>query len=246
MPFENYLPSLSIDCVIFGFHENELKVLLLKLKKANVWALPGGFIEKSQDIDMSAASVLKRRAGMDDIYLKQFHIFGKADRIADDHASKMINRGFIPESYRNWFERRFVSIGYYALVEYSKVKKPTPDITSEACKWCPFNDLPSMMIDHRSIIAKAHESLKKELLLYPVGVNLLSKEFTMPELQALYETILDKKLDRRNFRRRMLGYDLLINTGKRRRGGAHKAPILYRFDQDKYEIAMEEGLRGGW
>ena len=246
MPFENYLPSLSIDCVIFGFHENELKVLLLKLKKADVWALPGGFVEKSQDIDMSAASVLKLRVGMDDIYLRQFHLFGKANRIAHDHASKMIKQGIMPEANRSWFERRFVSIGYYALVEYSKVKKPTPDMTYETCEWRHFNDLPSMMIDHHSIIAKAHESLKKELLLYPVGINLLSKEFTMPELQALYETILDKKLDRRNFRRRMLGYDLLVNTGKRRTGGPHKAPILYRFDQEKYEIAKEEGLRGGW
>lgn len=246
MQTENLHPGLSIDCVIFGFHENELKVLLLKLKKDDRWALPGGFVEKDKDVDSEAVRVLKKRTGLDHIFLKQFHLFGDVDRIEPSHSDTMVKKGVIPPELKGWFDQRFVTVGYYALVEYSRVKAPTPDLTSERCDWRTLSDLPPMMLDHAQILKKAHQTLKKELNDQPIGLNLLPEHFTMPELQALYETVLEKSLDRRNFRRKMLSYDILIQTDLQRKGGAHKAPLLYKFDKEKYNNAILSGLQSGW
>ncbi|MEQ8583360.1 MAG: NUDIX domain-containing protein [Marinoscillum sp.] len=246
MQTENLHPGLSIDCVIFGFHENELKVLLLKLKNDDKWALPGGFVEKDKDVDSEAVRVLKKRTGLDHIFLNQFHLFGNVNRNEAGHSDTMVKKGVIPPELKAWFDQRFVTAGYYALVEYSRVKKPTPDLTSERCDWRALNDLPPMMLDHADILKKAHQTLKKELNDQPIGLNLLPEHFTMPELQALYETVLEKSLDRRNFRRKMLSYDILIQTDLRRKGGAHKAPLLYKFDKEKYNKAIQSGLQSGW
>lgn len=243
---ENLHPGLSIDCVIFGFHENELKVLLIKLKNDDRWALPGGFVQKDCDVDDEAVRVLKQRTGLENIFLKQFHLFGKVSRSTPGHADKMVARQVIPPELKEWFDQRFVTVGYYALVEYSKVKAPTPDITSELCDWRPLADLPPLILDHREILDTAHSTLKKALNDQPIGLNLLPVHFTMPELQALYETVLEKQLDRRNFRRKMLGYGILRQTDKRRTGGAHKAPLLYEFDLQKYHGAIEKGLQSSW
>lgn len=243
MQIENYIPGLSVDCVIFGFHENELRILLLKLKNLNKWALPGGFIKKDKDVDSEAARVLKERTGLDDIFLQQFHLFGKVGRNKKNHASSLVKKNVIEPSMQSWFEQRFITVGFYALVEYSKVKQPKPDLISETIEWRSINDLPDLLLDHRDIISKAHETLKKELNFQPIGQSLLADEFTMPELQGLYETILGKSLDRRNFRRKILSYDILKDTQKRRAGTAHKAPILYVFDKEKYAKALEGGLQ---
>lgn len=239
MQTDNFIPCFSIDCVVFGFHNNELRVLLLKLKNLDKWMLPGGFVSYDKDVDEEAIKVLRERTGLDDIFLRQFHLFGKKDRISKSHAQEMVDKKVISEDLKKWFDQRFLSLGYYALVEYSKVKKPEPDPVSEAIEWCPFSELPDLVIDHVDIIQKAHQRLKKELNFQPIGLNLLPDEFTMSELQALYETILNKQLDRRNFRRKMLAFDILKNTGKKRTGNAHKSPILYSFDQEKYQQLLQ-------
>jgi ADP-ribose pyrophosphatase YjhB (NUDIX family) len=239
-------PGLSIDCVIFGFHENELKVLLLKLKHLNKWALPGGFGDQDKDVDAEAAEVLKQRTGLENIFLRQFYLFGNVSRNDPDHVREMTEQGVISGAKKNWFNQRFVTVGYYALVEYSKVKKPTADFISEFCGWCALHEVPELMLDHDLILDRAHRTLKKELNNQPIGLNLLPDQFTMPELQALYETVLEKKLDRRNFRRKILSYDILVHTNERRTGVAHKAPMLYRFDKEKYREAMTNGFRSTW
>lgn len=243
---EKLHPGLSIDCVIFGFHENELKILILKMKNMDKWALPGGFVDIDKDVDAEAAQVLKNRTGLENIFLRQFHLFGDVSRNIPGHASTLVKRGVIPPHTVHWFDQRFVTVGYYALVEYSQVKTPTPDYTSESCEWCSIGQLPELMLDHGRILAHAHATLKKELNNQPIGMNLLPDQFSIPELQALYETVLGKTLDRRNFRRRMLAYDILIPTNKRRTGVAHKAPMLYRFDPEKYAEAMKSGFRSTW
>lgn len=237
------MPGLSIDCVIFGFHDSELRVLLLQIKEWDRWALPGGFVRKDQDVDSEAVRVLHERTGLQDIFLRQFHFFGRHDRAAGDHIQLLADRGIIGPEDVTWLSQRFVSIGYYALVEYSKVIEPTPDGISKAISWCPIQDLPDLILDHNEILAKALDSLKQELNLRPIGINLLPKEFTLPELRSLYEAVLSKQLDRRNFRRKVLGFDILKDTGKRRTGGAHKAPSLYVFDEEKYAQAVEKGLK---
>lgn len=243
---DNLHPGLSVDCVIFGFHENKLKVLLLKMKGLDKWALPGGFVSINKDVDEEAVNVLKRRTGLENIFLRQFYLFGNVSRNEPGHADLMVARKIIKPALRDWFNQRFITAGYYALVDYSRVKAPTPDQISEICDWKSLHDLPEMILDHLEIIQKAHDTLKKELNYQPIGLNLLPEKFTMPELQSLYETVLEKTLDRRNFRRKMLSYDILTQTNERRSGGAHKAPMLYQFDQEKYHQAIEKGLKSGW
>ena len=238
---ESFLSNISIDCVVFGFHEGQLKVLVLKVKNEDSWYLPGGFVLKQEPIEDAASRILKDRTGLDEIFLQQFHVFGDPDR------SKVHNEMYqemIPLS-ENWFAGRFLTIGFYALVDFIHVN-PTPDSHSEKCAWCDLSDMPRLELDHGAILKTALDTLRLQLNYQPIGYNLMPKEFTMPELQKLYETILDKKLDRRNFQRRMLGFGILNRSEQPRKGGAHKAPFLYSFDLEKYQSALKEGLKGGW
>ncbi|HTQ28025.1 MAG TPA: NUDIX domain-containing protein [Puia sp.] len=242
---KQFMPALSVDCVIFGFHENEMKVLLLKMKKADEWSLPGGFIYKNEDIERAAVRVLKERTGLDDIFLKQFHVFGDPARSNLAQARKRLEKHSKNFARDNFLLQRFVTVGFYALVDFFSAN-PMPDSLSEACIWWDLHHLPDLIMDHRHIFEKALETLRHQINHQPIGYNLLPEKFTMPELQKLYETILDKKLDRRNFQRRMLGYGILRRLKERRRGGAHKAPFLYSFNLRRYHLALEEGLQGGW
>ncbi len=237
---ELYLPQLSIDCVIFGFHDDQLKVLLLQWKDSNRWCLPGGFIFKDEHIQDSAERILKDRTGLGDIYLKQFYAFGDPNRALGKHAFKATPATKISD----WLMKRFVTIGYWSLVEFSKVV-PVPDEFSKECSWCDIDKVPSLILDHNQILEKALQSLRLDVNDYPVGKDLLPEKFTMPELQRLYETILGKTLDRRNFQKKVLALDILERLKERKQGGAHKAPFLYRFDPKKYKKALKEGLKFG-
>jgi 8-oxo-dGTP diphosphatase len=234
-----YLPHLSVDCVIFGFHENELKVLLLQWKDTMKWCLPGGFILHNEHVDEAAVRVLKHRTGLSEIYLRQFHTFGDPARTRKKNVIK-------PPAgvHRSWLMERFVTVGYWALVEFSRVI-PAVDEFSIACQWWDINNIPKLILDHNQIIEKALESLRLHLGEYPIGKDLLPGKFTMPELQRLYETILDKELDRRNFQKKMLSLDILDRLKELKTGGAHKAPFLYRFNQKKYQSALKQGLKFG-
>lgn len=235
-----YLRHISVDCVIFGFHEHELKVLLLKAKYAGKWALPGGFILKEEHIDEAAQRILKQRTGLDEIYLQQFYAFGNPGR-----STKKINEQFLKnaglKAQKSWMFERFITVGYYALVDFTKVT-PVADNISDACGWFSIYDVPEMILDHRHIFEEALQNLRMQLNFHPVGFNLLSKKFTMPELQKLYETILDKKLDRRNFQRKIVATGILKRLNETKKGVAHKAPFLYKFDLRKYEKALKGGL----
>ncbi|MGZ3871925.1 MAG: NUDIX hydrolase [Mucilaginibacter sp.] len=237
----NYLPHVSIDCVVFGFHEGLLKVLLLKMKNEGGWYLPGGFVQKAEPIERAADRILKERTGLDKIFLQQFHVFGDPER-SKEHFE--MYKDMLP-SKENWFTERFLTIGYYALVDFFDVN-PAPDQFSETCTWYDLKDIPELKLDHALILKTALDTLRLQLNYQPIGYNLMPKEFTMPELQKLYETILDKKLDRRNFQRRMLGFAILKRSETLRKGGAHKAPYLYSFDLKNYTAALTEGFKGGW
>jgi 8-oxo-dGTP diphosphatase len=236
---EYFVPHLSIDCVIFGFHQNELKVLLLQWKDTKRWCLPGGFIGKTETLDEAAVRILKVRTGLEKIYLRQFYAFGDPARDRKKHGFKP-PKGF----EKSWLMERFISIGYWALVEFSKVV-PTPDEFSLKCEWFDVNNIPELILDHNEIVVKALQSLQQHLNDYPIGKDLLTDKFTMPELQKLYETILDKALDRRNFQKKILSLGILDKLKERKLGGAHKAPFLYRFNQKKYETAMRQGIKFG-
>ncbi|RWY51015.1 NUDIX hydrolase [Mucilaginibacter gilvus] len=238
---EIYLDHISIDCVVFGFHEGQMKVLMLKSKNEDGWQLPGGFVQKREPIDVAANRILATRTGIDEVFLQQFHVFGAPDR--NRQHNEMYADMVAKE--KNFFAHRFISIGYYALVDFFDAI-PTPDEFSEICTWRDLNDLPPFLLDHELIFTTALDTLRLQLSYQPIGYNLMPKEFTMPELQKLYETILGKKLDRRNFQRRMLGFGILNKLPQTRKGGAHKAPYLYSFDLENYQAALKEGLKSGW
>ncbi len=223
-----FIPQLSIDCVIFGFHDNQLKILLLKMKKMKMWSLPGGYIEQEEDIDSAALHILKNRTGLADIYLEQFRVFGKATRTTKESMKMFLEVNMADISNYEWMMKRFVSIGYYALVDFSKVT-PSPDVFTESCEWFEIKKLPLLAFDHREIVDKALETLRITLDSKLVGSNLLPDTFTMNELQSLYETILGTPLRRNNFQRKILSLDILERVEKLYTGAANKAPYLYRF-----------------
>ena len=243
--YDLFLPSISVDCVIFGFHANQLKVLLLKPEHNKQWALPGGFVYKDEDVEEAATRILEHRTQLKDIFLKQFHLFGSTKRTRQKHARKLLKESGIPDVENHWIMQRFVSIGYYALVEYAKVDPGHDEISTE-CSWKDLKTLPDLIIDHNQIIEKALETLRHHLNYEPIGYNLLPEEFTIKDLQSIYETILGKKLDRRNFQRKILSYGILDKKEKLFSGGAHKAPFLYSFNKQKYFEALENGLDKGW
>jgi 8-oxo-dGTP diphosphatase len=236
-----FMPSVSIDNVIFGFHENELKVLLLQLKRTEKWALPGGFIFRDEEMDDAAVRILKTRTGLKTLFLQQFHVFGGTKRTYNNVTLDLLERNDPAISKENWLLQRFVTIGYYALVDYNKVM-PQPDSFSIQCAWHELNKLPGLLFDHRQIIEKALHTLRLQLNYQPIGYNLLPKEFTLKNIQVLYETILGRKLDRSNFNRKILSYSILQKKDKQFAGGAHKAPFLYAFDKSAYFKALQHGL----
>jgi 8-oxo-dGTP diphosphatase len=232
---------LSVDCVVFGFHGGHLKVLLLELSDSGEWCLPGGFIQKVEHIDDSAVRIVNQRTGLKNVYLRQFYAFGDPAR-ERGKAKIEFPKGAKPTS---WIMKRFVTIGYWALVEYSKAV-PIPDQFSSLCSWVNVTKIPRLILDHNSILEKALQSLRISLNDYPVGKDLLGEKFTMPELQRLYETIINKKLDRRNFQKQILSMGILDRLKEKKRGGAHKSPFLYRFDRRKYQLALKQGLRASF
>lgn len=240
-PEDHFLPSVSIDNVIFGFHDNELKVLLLQSKARGNWGLPGGYVYKEEDIEEAAVRILENRTSLQDIFLQQFHVFGSTSR-TNLALLKDTFKALVPDiSKDSWFLQRFISVGYYALVEFEKVI-PQADALSSACSWHDLNDLPELMLDHKLIVEKALQTLRLQLTNQPIGYNLLPKEFTLGNLQTIYEAILGRKLDRANFNRKVLGYGVLEKREKLYSGAAHKAPYLYAYNKEKYFKALEEGL----
>ncbi len=237
-----YIPHISVDCVILGYHANQLNVLLNKWKDAEVWSLPGGYVERNESVDTAAHRVLWERTGVDKLFLQQFYTFGDPDRI---NMNRRLNR--LPVLFQeggkelhNWMAERFISIGYYALVEYSKVS-PRPDHLSVESRWWDIHDLPALIFDHDRIISHALHAVRLQLKYQPVGLSLLPEKFTLPELQKLYETILSRKLDRRNFQKKMLSLGILRRLPERKTIGPHRSPFLYSFDKRKYNQALKEG-----
>jgi len=232
---EDFIEQVSIDCVIFGFHDRQLKVLLPKLKLLNVWTLPGGFILQNESLDHAALRILADRTAIKDIYLEQFSAFGSLERSSPQlmkQVMEIIKDGIGDTSVLakdlQWLQRRFLSIGYYALVDIHQVV-PLCSELDETCEWYDIKDLPPMAFDHSDIVQKALETLRLMLNHKLIGFNLLPETFTMKEVQDLYETILDRPFRRNNFQKMILDLDILERLEKKFTGAANKAPYLYRF-----------------
>jgi hypothetical protein len=202
--------------------------LLLQYKHTNAIALPGGFLFKDDNLDDAAQRILTDRTGLPNMYLQQFFTFGDYGRSDPAFMQQIMAARDIKLPKDHFLFHRFISVGYYALVDFTKVV-PAPDILSESCRWYDLMTLPPLIQDHRKIIEKALETLQEHLDKRLIVFNLLPEKFTMAELQTVYETILQTKLLRTSFQRKMIALGILEQLEKKLTGGAHKAPYFYRF-----------------
>lgn len=215
--------ALAVDCVVFGLDETDLKVLLIQRKLApyqHAWALPGGFVHLDETLDDAAARELAEEAGVENVYLEQLYTFGGLDRDPRE---------------------RVVTVAYYALAKLSdhRIRAATDAM---GVGWFALDDLPKLAFDHKDIVRTAHERLRGKVRYAPVGFELLPPRFSLTQLQRLYEIILGTDLDKRNFRKKILAMDLLVETDELEQGVRHRAARLYRFDRRKYERLLKQGL----
>jgi 8-oxo-dGTP diphosphatase len=232
--FKTYFSNLTIDCAIFGYHGQQLKILLAKWKVLNGFSLPGGFVGRKEPLSAAANRILKERTSLDKVFLHQFYTFGDSEFRSENH-----KYAFLPKD--SWLRERTLSVGYYALVEYSKVVVEE-DIFTEKYVWQDIRKIPKLLFDHNEMIEKALHHMQINLYHQPIGYNLLEKKFTLREVQSLYETILGKKLDRRNFQKKLLSLGLIKDTHEVRSIGRHRSPKLYTFDKKKYDRSIKEGI----
>lgn len=212
---------VAVDSIIFGFDQRELKLLIHKRQfepAKGEWSLFGGFVRKDESLDKAASRVLYELTGLHDIYMEEFETYGEVDR---DPAGRVI------------------SVAYYALIpakEFSEAGNSRSGAT-----WVSLKDLPPLIMDHNTMVEKGLRRLKRRASTQPIGFELLPGEFTMPQLQALYEAIYQTELDKRNFRKKILAMDVLIKLDAKDKSSSRKGAYLYRFDQKKYQKLVEGG-----
>jgi 8-oxo-dGTP diphosphatase len=234
-------PHISVDCVIFGFSTSRLKVLLIEREytdeggnRAKDHKLPGDFIVWKEDLERAASRILEELTGLRNIFLKQFSVFGKPDRIG-----RKIDTDWLMET-TGMEIHRVVTTAYFALINISE-SKPEFAIKNNA-SWIDIARIPELAFDHRVIISAGLSHLQDALRNEPIGFEMLPEKFTIRELQTLYEAILDCKLDNRNFRKKILKAPHLVQLDEKQRGVAHKPAHFYRFDRGLYEIHKKDPL----
>lgn len=240
---DKYLRNVSIDNVIFGYHQKELKVLLMRPQGLSKWTVCGGYIRKTETIEEAAKRIAKERTGLDNLFLEQFRTFGNPERTRDAGMSlkELVKLRGVKEKDLNWMVDYFVSVGFYTLTEFDLVK-PTGEFNSEECKWWNIAKLPPLLFDHKLIITEALKSLRLNINHYPIGYELLPEKFTLPEITSLYETILEKELDDRNFSKKLMATGIVIKLNEKRYIGPHRSPFLYMFNKEKYDEALKNGM----
>ena len=225
MPYTYEYPrgSLRVDCVVFGFDEGELKVLLIRRGLApfrGKWALPGGFVRVDETLDAAARRELAEETALTKIFLEQLYTFGAVDRDPRE---------------------RVVSVAYYALVKLAEHPATGGTDASEA-GWFPAAHPPALAFDHAQILAAARARLCAKVRYEPIGFELLPRKFTLSQFQHLYEAVLQTPLDKRNFRKKLLGMGLLEPLEEYERAGAHRPAQLFRFDAKKYAAFKKRGF----
>lgn len=220
--YEYPRPALTVDCVVFGFDGAELQVLLIRRALEpffDKWALPGGFVDMDEDLEPAARRELEEETGLKSIFLEQLYTFGTPGRDP---------RG------------RVVSVAFYALVRPDQHPAKGDSDASEAA-WHPVDKLPPLAFDHSLILEKAIERLRGKIRYQPIGFELLPKRFSLTQLQTLYEAILGRTIDKRNFRKKLLAFDFLFPLDDFTTG-AHRPARLYRFDRRKYDSLEKHGF----
>ena len=221
--YEYPRPALTVDCVVFGLDDEDLKVLLIQRGLPpfeGQWALPGGFVRVGESPEAAARRELQEETGIANVYLEQLYTFGDADRDPREHV---------------------VTVANYALVNLSDHKVQAATDARNAA-WFAIDDMPTLAFDHDRILEVAHERLRGKVRYQPIGFELLPGKFTLRQLQHLYEKVLDRSLDKRNFRKKILNMDILLELDEIETDVAHRAARLYSFDKNKYDRLAKQGF----
>lgn len=216
-------PAVTVDCVVFGYDDTDLKLLLIRRSAEphkRHWALPGGFVEMTESLDEAARRELTEETGLGKLYLEQLYTFGDPDRDSRE---------------------RVISVAYYALLKLSNHTVRAATDAAEVA-WFPVAELPKLAFDHERIVETALKRLKAKVRYEPIGFELLPEKFTLGELQRLYETVLEQPLDKRNFRKKITGMELLEPLDEYQQDVAHRAAQFYRFNRQRYEQLKKRGF----
>lgn len=205
---------VSVDCIIFGFDEGELKLLLLKRNfepAMGKWSLMGGFVQVEESVDAAAKRVLAELTGLEDVYMEQVGTFGDVNRDPGE---------------------RVISVAYYALINVNEYDREL--VQQHNAYWMNVNELPPLIFDHPAMIEKARELMKQKASDKPIGFNLLPELFTLTQLQNLYEAIYGEPIDKRNFRKRVAEMDFIEKTDQIDKSGSRRGAYLYKFNDKAY------------
>jgi 8-oxo-dGTP diphosphatase len=233
-------PNVSADCVIFGFDFEKLNVLIIRrgvdaTSKLTRMALPGDLIYDTEDLDMAASRILKELTGLTNIYMEQVAAFGNPNRIKTPQDQKWL------KSIRAEPNARVITVAYYSLVKMEDCTLQASSFAKSA-EWIAVNEIKELAFDHMEILQAALKKLKEKIRTQPIGFNLLPEKFTLGQLHKLYQAILDKKIDKRNFRRKILKLDILTNLDEKQKGVAHKPSKFVKFNERKYTKLTQTGF----
>lgn len=235
-PVFETLPSVSVDCVIFGYEENELKVLVRREFVPDndqvyiEWKLPGNHIRRDEDIDQTASRILKEQTGLENIFVKQFMVFSDPNRL---HRRNREYEWVKPRLS----DERVITVGFYSLININDIEKTS---LIEEAKWANAYEVKELMFDHQDIFDEAFKKLRYDLLHEPLVFELLPEKFTLTQMQRLYEAIFNTTYDKRNYRRKVNKMAYLIPLDEIQTGVSHKPARLYSFDRDIYEKTRTE------
>jgi 8-oxo-dGTP diphosphatase len=233
------MKNISVDCVIFGFDSNELKILLIDMQYQDeasgqiesILSLAGNHIYEDENLDDAASRILKECTGLTDIYLEQFYTFGDCNRLKSNESKLWLERmGKNPDN-------RVITTAFFSLVKIENVKIT---FSGRHAHWVNIHDVNVLAFDHKKILDKGIKALRKKLRKEPIGFELLPEKFTLVQLQNLYEAVFDKKLDKRNFRKRIQNAPYIVQLKEKETDAMRKPAQLYMFSKDIYTRTKKE------
>jgi 8-oxo-dGTP diphosphatase len=213
---------VAVDSIIIGYSENELHILIAKRPFEPLkgeWSLMGGFVRMDESVKSAAYRVVNEFTGIDNIYLEQVGAYGELERDLGE---------------------RVISVAYYALVNIEQFDSSL--MNRYDAKWVKISQLPDLVFDHKRMVADTISQLQRRAAIKPIGFNLLNEQFTLPTLQSLYESIYQESIDKRNFRKKLMSMDILEKSEEKDKSNSRKGAFYYRFNKEKYDQLIEQGL----